>query len=292
MKNTISKLEQWIYLLDSQKEWPTLSILWWVHGDETCWVEVLNILRKKLQITQWQVFLMYWNLEAIKKEKRQTDYNLNRMFQNENNYSKVEKESYEYTRAQVIKKYLSESDAGLDLHSSPSKGSPAFIICEDNAQEIIKNFPFKNICSWFDNVEPGWTDFYMNSIWKIWICVECGNHNDSLASQNAMNSVIKFLIFYNIIDDKNLLQVELNIDEKNINKQYFNATRAYITQTNNFIIPRDFSDFEKVSKWELIWKDWEEEILSDGDSYLLFARSRNQKWVEAFIELTKTFWKK
>ena len=288
MKN-IQKLEEWIYLLDSWIAWPTISILWWVHGDETCWVEVLDFLQENIDVKIGKLFLIYGNLEAIDQWTRQVEQNLNRMFQNERKYSEQEKETYEYSRAQVIKKYLDQSLASLDLHSSPSEWSPAFVICENNAFEIIRDFPFVNICSGFDKVEPGWTDYYMNSTWKIWICVECGNHNAADAMQNALISTREFLQNFDMILEESLEKINKKLWTEGIywdrSKNYFMAKKAYITKTTIFTIAKQFKDFEVIESWQVIWYDWGIGILAENKWNILFGRSREQSWVEGFIEI-------
>lgn len=284
-----SRLTDWIYEQDSLVEWPTLTILWWVHGDETCGVEVLNFLMENIRIKVWKVILVHGNIEWILQGKRQTEKNLNRMFKNEWEYSAEEKECYEYKRGQQIKKYLDQSEASLDLHSSPSEWSPAFVICEKNAREIVEDFPFQNICAGFDYVEPWWTDYYMNKKQKIWICVECGNHNAPDAMNNALISTREFFKKFDMIDEKNIEKMNQKIWEvpkrKGRNKEYFRAQNAYMTQTSNFRIEKQFDDFENIKKGQIIWYDWDEEIVAKNDGKILFARDRSQSWVEWFIEI-------
>ncbi len=293
MKN-LQQEANWIYSFDSWITWPILTILWWVHGDETCWVDVLDFLRNHITITRGKLFLIYANIEAITIQKRQTDQNLNRMFKNTETYSEEEKVSYEYWRAQIIKYYLDQTEASLDLHSSPSAWSPAFVICENNAQNIVQNFPFKNICSGFDTVEPWGTDYYMNTSWKIGICVECGNHNAPDAMNNALISTREFLKKFDMIDWENLEKIDIKIEnsgyvENNIigamTKQYFRAIRAYVTQTSDFRIEKCFDDFEDIQKWQTIWYDWEKIVIAQNNGKILFARNRAQSWVEGFIEI-------
>jgi hypothetical protein len=68
------------------------------------------------------------------------------MFFSKKPFLKKDRNIYEYKRAQIIKKYLNLSEVSLDLHSSPTKFSSQFIICERNALNIIKTFPIKKVC--------------------------------------------------------------------------------------------------------------------------------------------------
>lgn len=106
---------------------------------------------------------MYGNIEAIEKNERQIELNLNRMFRDDSVFTEQDKKTYEFRRSREIMPYLDLSEASLDLHSSPSIGSPAFIICEENSASIVEDFPFDIRCYGFTDIEPGGTDGYMNS---------------------------------------------------------------------------------------------------------------------------------
>lgn len=146
------------------------------------------------------MFLLYGNVEAIEKGVRQIDLNLNRMYRLSETFTPDQRETVEYKRSREIIPYLDLSDALLDLHSSSSISSPAFIICEENCKEVVDNFPFPIRCYGFSDIEPGGSDGYMNSRGKIGICVECGNHNDREASEKALLSAQKFLEYFDMIE--------------------------------------------------------------------------------------------
>ncbi|MDD3302872.1 MAG: succinylglutamate desuccinylase/aspartoacylase family protein [Candidatus Gracilibacteria bacterium] len=280
MKNIIKK-ENGIYEIDSGIQGPIISIIGGIHGNEKSGVYVLDLLKKNLNISKGKIYLIYGNLKAIKLDKRQLDFNLNRMFV----FDKKYKDTYEYKRAKIIKNYLDLSDVSLDLHSSPSQNSPVFVICEKNSLDIIKDFPIKNICFGFDNIEPGGTDYYMNSIGKIGICVECGTHNDILTTLNVFNVTINLLSYYGMI----------NCDNKilgNIKKEYFIAKNSYITKTDNFKLEKKMNDFEIIKKGQLIGYDGKFKIYSKNTGKILFARDRKQIGVEGFIEIKRTYMKK
>ncbi len=264
-------------IIDSGIPGPTLTIIGGTHGDEICWVQAINSLKDTLSIKRWKLYLIYGNIEAIEKNTRQIELNLNRMYRNNSTFTEGEKNTIEYKRSREIIPYLDESDALLDLHSSPSIGSPAFIICEENCRDVIDRFPFETVCYGFTNMEPGGTDGYMNSRGKIGICVECGNHNAPDATEKALSSIQKFLEYFGMID-----VVE---DTKN-QKYIYRAVWAYKTKTTNFKVTKKFSDFENITIWQLIWYDGDEAIYSEFDGKILFARDRDQIGVEWFVTIT------
>jgi len=267
-------------IIDSGIPGPILTIIWWTHGNETCWVQAIDSLKDTLKIKRWKIFLIYGNIEAIEKNERQIDLNLNRMFRDDSTFTQEEKINVEYKRSREIIPYLDLSDASLDLHSSPSVWSPAFIICEENCAPVVENFPFDIRCYGFTDMEPGGTDGYMNSRWKIGICVECGNHNAPDASEKALISIEKFLEYYGMIDTQDSW-----IPKKS--QEIFIAKYAYKTQTTNFRVVKIFSDFEDIQVWQLIWYDDTESVFAENTGKILFARDRNQVWVEGFVVISK-----
>ena len=48
------------YLIDSEKEWPVISIFSWIHWDEISWI----LANKKFfeQIDKWEIKINFWKL--------------------------------------------------------------------------------------------------------------------------------------------------------------------------------------------------------------------------------------
>ncbi len=268
-------------VIDSWIPWPILTILWWIHGNEVCGVQTLEILASQLKIKKWKVFLLYWNLRAIDANVRQIDCNLNRMFRDDATMTESERQSYEYQRSREIIPFLDQSDACLDLHSSPSIGSPALIITEETCNAIVESFPFSRRCYGFSEMEPGWTDGYMFRNGKVGICVECGYHNDSDAFLKWLESVKQFLLYYDMLSDVTIFPSNFSKEEKII----YRAKTAYKTKTNNFRVVKVFSDFENITAGQMIWYDWWNPVYAQNTGAILFARDRNQAGVEWFVEI-------
>ncbi|MFA6297147.1 MAG: succinylglutamate desuccinylase/aspartoacylase family protein [Candidatus Paceibacterota bacterium] len=251
---------------------PTSIILAGVHGNERCGVEALNKIAPSLEINRGKVFILYGNPRAIEQDIRFTEANLNRMFRLDEEISEEEKGSYEYSRAQFLKKYLDQSDVLLDIHASYTPKSPTFIICEENSRNITKNLPFEIVVSGFDQVEPGGTDYYMNTTGKIGICVECGYLKDAQSVENAEKSIHAFLCARGHKDDE-----KQKIDQTNI-QMY----KIYLSETN-FELAKEFYDFEEIKSGQIIGKDGEKEIFAPKDSIILFARNIKKAGDEAFL---------
>jgi len=93
--------------------------------------------------------------------------NLNRAFLPDELLTESQKNTYEYVRSRELMEIFKKSDYTLDVHSSPTLGSPPMVICEKNAEKIAAYFPFSIRCIGFDTIEPGSTEYAMNSLGKI-----------------------------------------------------------------------------------------------------------------------------
>ncbi len=252
---------------------PTSIILAGVHGDERCGIDALKEILPTLEIEKGEVLLAYGNPRAIESNRRFTEANLNRMFKRTDQLSDEEKVSYEYERAQFLKKYLEQADALLDIHASFTPNSKPFVICEPNARGIVECLPVDLIVSGFDAIEPGGTDYYMNSIGKIGICVECGYLGNPESIKIARESIIAFL--------KARGHLSNNVTTKK--QSYIQMYDLYMTKSNNFTLLRAFDDFEEVSKDQIIGIDGDREVRAEKESVILFARSRDRIGDEAFL---------
>ena len=259
--------------LKSVKKGPTSIVLVGVHGNEVCGIEALKNILPKLKVTKGRVLFGYGNPKAIKANKRFLEANLNRMFKENKLLSKNDKESYEYSRAQFLKKYLKQADALLDIHASFTPNSRSFAICEPKARRIARYLPVNLVVSGFNKLEAGGTDYYMSSIGKIGICVECGYLGDAKSVKVAEKSILAFL------------GARGNIMKKSSPKKqsYTQMNDLYTTKTNNFVLTKLFDDFEKVSKGQIIGIDGKEKVVAKKDGIILFARNRKQVGDEAFL---------
>jgi len=252
---------------------PVSIVLAGVHGNEKCGVEVFQRILTDMQIENGRVLFGYGNPRAIKSNKRSIETNLNRIFKNNNLLSSNEKMSYEYERAQFLKTYFAQADALLDVHASLTPNSKPFIICEANAKGIVKYLPIGLVVSGFDQVEPGGTDYYMNSIGKIGICAECGYLGDSSSKYAAEKSIFAFL--------KARGHIKNNLKPRK--QSYVRIYTLYKTMTNKFTLVKSFNDFEEVSEGQVIGIDGEKEVRTEKSGVILFARNREKIGAEAFL---------
>jgi succinylglutamate desuccinylase len=259
--------------LKGKEEGPTSMILVGVHGNEKCGIEAVGIILHSLIVEKGRVLIAYGNPRAITENVRFTESNLNRLFKSDADLSLKERGSYEYSRAQFLKKYLDQADCLLDIHASLTPDSKSFVICEDNAEDIVKYLPVTLKVSGFDQVQPGGTDYYMNTKGKVGICVECGYIEDPLSTTVAEKSILAFLLAQgNIAGDVEVYdQFSVKIEG------------IYRTKSNSFTLAKKFQDFEEVSLGEIIGVDGVDEVRMPVQGIILFARNRSAIGEEAFL---------
>ena len=202
--------------------------------------------------------------------------NLNRAFKSEEMLSKEEVGSYERKRAKEIMTYLDESEASLDIHSSETKNSSPFIICEPKSFHIAERLSFPIKSYGWDDLEPGGTDYYMNKKGGLGLCIECGYHLDISSVEVAKQAMMDFMILNNVISGI--------LPKKNKKQKTIHAYEIYHTK-NNFIPEKIFSDFQKLKEGEFLGQDGDKKIYAPQGraNLIIFCRKRDAPGKEAFI---------
>lgn len=254
---------------------PTNMIVVGTHGNEICGVNAMNQILPNLKIDNGTIYIAYGNPRAIEKNVRFTEKNLNRMYRPSIQMSREELNSYEYSRAEYLKEYLNKSEHVLDVHASTNPESKPFIICERNASEVTDNLPFKTVVYGFDENEPGGTDYYMNLIGKVGICVECGYLGDTASIETAKQSIFAFL--------ETLGHVNSNNSKDVTSQEKIQVYRKYYSKTNDFKLSKKYSDFQVVKSGEVVGVDGAENVVCDRDSIILFAHDANKAGSEVFL---------
>lgn len=258
--------------LEGKKKGTTSIVLVGIHGDEKCGIKALENILPTLKIERGTILIGYGNPRAITANKRYTETNLNRMF-NDEKITREEKKSYEYQRAQFLKNYLNKADALLDIHASSIPNSKAFAICEAGSRETVKFFPVDLLVSGFDKIEPGGTDYYMNTKGKIGICLECGYIEDSQAIKIAEESIFAFL----------KAQDHINNDLTPRKQSCIKMFKKYLAKTTKFTLSKPFENFEVVKINQLIGIDGKEKIKAPKRSQILFAHNGTRIGDEVFL---------
>ncbi len=263
----MEKITDWIFLKNSKNPWKTTTIIVWVHGNELSWVNAMDEILKDIEITSGKVYFIYANLKALEINNRIFEKNLNRCFLENNTWS-----TYEDKRAIEITPYLRDSDYLLDVHNTIGiQNSIPFLISEH--KDLWKYFDVDLIISWFDDLHPGWSDGFMNTIGKIWLCLESGNIYDPKWPGIARNWIINFLKFTWNIKGKAIIKE---------NQEFINFDKIYKNETASFKFSKEFADFERINIWQILAYDWWKTIISDREWYIVFSYNPKNIWDECF----------
>lgn len=258
-----------VYLIDSWNQWPITSIMWGIHWDERSWIISLTQQLESLQINKGKIYIIFWNPLAIEKNVRYIDKNLNRCFQ-----KTITPNSYEEKRAKEIILFLTESDYLLDIHNTINNiNSIPFLISE--YPELWKLFDVDYIINWLDVLHPWWTDWYMNSIWKIGICLEVGSIYDTIWVDFANKAINNFL--------KYTWNINWDIKIYNNKQVKINFNYIYKNESLKFTFLKDYKDFQYINNWETIAIDWDKTIIAKENSIILFATNPKNIWDECYI---------
>ncbi|PIR98178.1 MAG: hypothetical protein COT89_00485 [Candidatus Colwellbacteria bacterium CG10_big_fil_rev_8_21_14_0_10_42_22] len=267
-------VEKDVFLLEGREGGPRSVVLAGVHGDEMPGIEAFERLLPTLEIQRGKVWFIYANPVTMALNRRVFEANLNRMFKSDEEMTKEQRKSYEYERAQFLKPYLEGAEVLLDIHASttPTGKPKPFVLCEANAKGIIEYLPFNVVVNGFDEVEPGGTDYYMNKIGKIGICVECGFMTDPEASLRAEESILNFLKV------RGHMEGEVSMYEQRWARMY----TLYLTKVD-FRPAKEFEDFEPVVTGQVLGTDGEEDVTAPRAGFVLFPREREGSGKEAFL---------
>ncbi len=265
----MSTAKENIVTISGKKSWKEVVIMCGVHGNEVHGIRAVNTILREIKIESGIVHFIYANPIAIEQNTRFIDKNMNRCFSN----TTIVGHSYEETRAMEILPYLKKSDYLLDLHSSNSKDSIPFLISEH--KDIGKYFPVEVAVSWFQSIEPGGSDGFIDSQGGKWFCLECWSIYDHNWTDIATKAVVNFLQYTGNIKGEPII---FN------NPKYLRAEKVYITRTNKFRLYKDFVEFEEIKKWDIVWFEYKEKVIAERDFLIAFARNRDKIGDEGFIE--------
>lgn len=239
--NIIQKIISWeiasVIECNSNTSGLTTTIMVWVHGNEISWVNALSEILKDIQVISWKVYFIFANLEALKINQRLFEKNMNRSFKNIQ-----EGNTYEDKRAQEIIPFLLESDYLLDVHNTINTlNSIPFLISE--YKQLWEYFDVDKIISWLDVLHLGWSDGFMNSIGKVWLCLEFWSITDPKWPEIAKGWILNFLKLTGNI---------AGIPAVRNGQELINLDYIYKNKTPDFKFTKKFLDFEKVPAWFVI----------------------------------------
>ncbi len=255
------------------------AIFFGVHGNEPVGreaVERVIATLEKEKILSGVVSFIPGNLRAMHHNKKQIDENLNRMFTNEHLFGNSSVLSYEEIRARELAPELMLHDALFDVHSTDEDTDP-FALTDRKGNFVISHLPasVKSVLYGIDQFHSGSTDWFMHSMNKIGICLECGQHKDEKAVSVGEDAILSFLACMGHIDRRIESSPRVHCEAVNI----------YTTKTDKFTLTKTYPEFTPLKKGEHIGTDGEEKIFAPRtyDSLIVFSNPCEKAGEEAFV---------
>jgi len=254
---------------------PKLAIFGAVHGNETVGIKAFEKILPDINIDAGEVRFVVANPLALEAGKRQVNVNMNRIFKEDLN-----KDVPEFKRARELKAILDQADALLDIHSFNDPEGEPFIICRPNIYDLAKKLPYRIVSSGWIKTHPGSTDWYMYTLGKPALGVECGSlHRVGEYVPLAIQTIYGFLKHFGAIRQ---IPEEYRFDPPE--KQDFVKIEEQIYKQNeDFTFSRDFHNFARLKSGELIATDGDKQYVAQEDQFILFPRADKPVGGEVFL---------
>lgn len=232
------------------------------------------------------------NMSALKKEQRYIDQDLNRTWGEDevekiirtdnaqlNTEQKEAKAFLDYLNKLGLKRY--EDLYFIDCHTTSSESIPYFSV-EDkgNCLSFAKKFPVHSVIGFADMI-PTTIDAHLVRIGFDGFTLEAGQHDEISSVENCEAVIFMGLVRSGCIDSKDLECFDRcrNVLSKIImdDKRTFDITyRHDIKEGDNFVMEKGFTNFQKISKGELLAKDKNGPIKSEWDARILMPLYQKQ----------------
>lgn len=245
-------------------EKPVVLISACTHGNERIGLKVQEVI-KKLKLLKGTVICMTSNLEALKRNVRFIETDLNRSFPGRRNGS------YEEKLAINILPIIKACDLVIDIHSTTSTLKDTAIVgkIDSNTKSILKYMPIKCALKWSANKPNG-----VISDAKIGIGLEIGNDKSAISLKKNISIVKVILKKLNMtIGPKLTAQKDL---------KYFEVFSP-IKKDKGFKPNPIIDNYKLVKKGDIIAKSMTKEIKANEDFYPILFGEKNYKDIFGFM---------
>jgi len=232
MANTHQKSEN-LFFKKYRKMKPKILFIVGTHGNENYSIPVVKRLKKLFKSFDYII----GNPEAVKKNVRFIDSDLNRV------YPGKKDGNYEERRSYWIFNKMKLYDLVIDIHGIPNETHQPFIILSNKINkiysvEIANLFSIKKTVIWSSSNILGSSVKYFHG---AGFAIEFGL-KDKLDAQKTLERVLKTF----------LLNIK-NVNPHRYSKKYFRFTgNISCEEGKDFILPENIVDFKKVSLNEKI----------------------------------------
>ena len=247
---------------------PRVVLFGGTHGDEISGIHALEKLFFELytgarSLLRGSLVLVRVNALAIAAERRYVTYNMNRLFRDEYG-PEVDRDAYEFKRAQELKPLLRECDYFLDLHSAPIAQEP-FLVAEHAVTGFYAQLGLPHIIT-------GWSKFsggpiggdaenYAGSHGAKAATLESGSHYEKASNDVAYRTVTTLLWLLGMLEG-----VEAGASyETDIIDMYAVVTK----ESDDFRYAGNVANFQRFARGEVFAFQGGKALAVEEDSYLL-----------------------
>ncbi len=276
---------------------PTVVFFAGIHGNEKAGVVALNQIQKSLEEIplKGSVYGILGNLEALKKNQRYIDEDLNRLWTEDKITHILSKRNTNIEESQFIELFvllhqiINKHNGPLyfiDLHTTSSKTLP-FITINDALinREFSKQFPVPIVLGIEEYLE-GPLLSYINTLGYISIGFESGHHMGIASVQNSFAFINLALVYAGIVNEKHAdvmtYRETLKIASDHIHNFFEIIHLQKITNGDDFSMNSGFKSFQHIEKGTSLAKLNSKEVLSEHEGYI-FMPLYQKKGKEGFF---------
>jgi predicted deacylase len=244
---------------------PVVGIMGLVHGNEPCGGFAIDSL-KDVKPKKGTLILMKANLEAAELNQRSVEINMNRVFPGKEEGKLEEKIAYELFPFMKMCDYL------LDLHSTSEDSDPFMIVVEDDEakSKVASQLGIKNYIDLGGHIRGTTMDDE-----GVKFVVECGQHDEELTKQVAVQVANNFLKATGIIDGK--------APKEDISK-YKVIKQMVIDNPDNFIFSQKIEPFKLVKEGDIIGSYSDKNLHASIDFYpVLITKKKGNQYLFMMI---------
>ena len=268
----------------------TTLIMGGTHGDEKTGVLIVQklnqILAKSGSDFSGQIITILANLQAIEKNQRYVDEDLNRLWSSQKT-QEIESKKQLNNEEKVllkIKPYLQQADVFVDIHATISPSEP-FIFCQNSPQhlDLASFFEIQKIVSLEkdSNIQSMQvcTDDFVNANQGIGLTLETGWQKDFSKVDTFLNNIL------NLLKTKNHLKINQNLgilpEQKSTSKSQKPAKQIYTiykhlkSPTQDLVYEQKIKSFAEFKQGQKIAVDSQQEYFADQDCFIIFPNNKS-----------------
>jgi len=254
---------------------PTVAIFAGVHGNEKVGVMALENALAELEIERGTVHFVIANPEALQKNVRFVEVNLNRRFLEDNAGTALED-----GLARDLMKLLDTCDGLLDLHACNEPEIEPFVICEEFSLDFARAFDVKTISMGWKDFEAGSTDAYIDRQGKIGIGLECGSVSQPERYLEFTKEAIKvFLGKFGCITHET---------KSRTSQKLIKIVGAIPMPEAGITFTKDYKTFDPIKKGEVFATWAEQDYVFPEDGLIIFPRPQASLGAEACLMASRT----